>query len=43
MFETFLYPAVNPEINVIIPNDFEFDVQFGTEGEGMEKDQYMNR
>jgi hypothetical protein len=43
MFETFLYPAVNPEINVIIPDEFEFEVQFGTEGEGKEKDQYMNR
>jgi len=43
MFETFLYPAVNPEINVIIPNDFDFDVDFGTEGQGKEKDQYMNR
>jgi hypothetical protein len=41
IFETFLYPAINPKIDVTIPDDFEHYVEFGTKGD-VEKAKYRN-
>jgi hypothetical protein len=41
IFETFLAPTVNPQIEVMIPDDLEVWVQFGTAGD-VEKAKYRN-
>jgi hypothetical protein len=33
VFETFLTPAINPEIEVIVPERFDHRIEFGTSGE----------
>jgi hypothetical protein len=33
VFETFLTPVINPEIEVIIPEGFDHRIEFGTSGE----------
>jgi hypothetical protein len=33
VFETFLIPAINPEIEVIVPEGFDHRIEFGTSGE----------
>ncbi len=43
IFETFMAPSVNPEISVSVPDEFLYDVDFGTRGEGVEKNQYLPR
>jgi hypothetical protein len=42
LFETFLTPVINPEIEVILPTDFEHHITFGTHGD-VEKSKYQNR
>lgn len=42
IYETFLTPAVNPEIEVFISDDFEHSIEFGSEGR-IDKLQYQNR
>jgi hypothetical protein len=40
--ETFTTPAVNPEIHVIVPDELEYEVDFGTSGD-VEKEKYTER
>jgi hypothetical protein len=42
IYETFTTPAINPEIEVIVPEEFEHKVEFGTAG-GITKSAYGNR
>jgi hypothetical protein len=42
IYETFLTPAINPEIEVIVTDDFEIKVEFGTEGDVI-KSRYAER
>jgi hypothetical protein len=41
LFETFLAPTVNPQIDVTIPDDFAHHVEFGATGD-KEKEKYRN-
>jgi hypothetical protein len=42
VYEVFLAPAVNPEIEVLVDGDFEYHVEFGTSGY-VERSQYGNK
>jgi hypothetical protein len=42
VFETFGTPAINPEIEVLVPEDFDHRIEFGTPGD-VRKSVYSNR